>query len=127
VVDQWTGWNSASLTIDGVHPNDAGHQRMAGVWYPALLSALNGAGTPSNGFPYCANGSGSDPDGDGWGWENNASCVVRGSAADPARTAPNGFPYCANGSGSDPDGDGWGWENNASCVVRGSAADRTSR
>jgi hypothetical protein len=81
-----------------------------------------------NGYPYCANGSASDPDGDGWGWENNASCVVRGSRADPAAgsgggTASNGYPYCANGSASDPDGDGWGWENNASCIVRGSRAD----
>ncbi|HEY0002818.1 MAG TPA: glycoside hydrolase family 11 protein [Actinoplanes sp.] len=40
------------------------------------------SGTAPNGYPYCANGSSSDPDGDGWGWENEASCVVRGSAAD---------------------------------------------
>ena len=37
----------------------------------------------SNGYPYCNSGSASDPDGDGWGWENSASCVVRGSRADP--------------------------------------------
>ncbi|MEO3853819.1 carbohydrate-binding domain-containing protein [Acrocarpospora sp. B8E8] len=85
-----------------------------------------------NGYPYCVNGSSSDPDGDGWGWENNQSCVVRGSLADPAAgsgtggTAPNGYPYCVNGSSSDPDGDGWGWENNRSCVVRGSSADTGS-
>jgi lysophospholipase L1-like esterase len=95
VVDQWTGWNPSTLTVDGVHPNDAGHQRMAAVWYPALVAALAGGttttttsstssgGTASNGYPYCANGSASDPDGDGWGWENSASCVVRGSKADP--------------------------------------------
>ncbi|MBT8223893.1 MAG: hypothetical protein KJO75_00095 [Dactylosporangium sp.] len=41
------------------------------------------AETASNGYPYCENGSASDPDGDGWGWENDQSCVVRGSAADP--------------------------------------------
>lgn len=41
-----------------------------------------GSGTAPNGYPYCVKGSASDPDGDGWGWENNASCVVRGSAAD---------------------------------------------
>jgi hypothetical protein len=42
------------------------------------------ADTAPNGYPYCVNGSASDPDGDGWGWENNQSCVVRGSRADPA-------------------------------------------
>jgi len=35
----------------------------------------------SNGFAYCCTNS--DPDGDGWGWENNVSCVVPNSAADP--------------------------------------------
>ncbi|MGW4942049.1 glycosyl hydrolase [Actinoplanes sp. NPDC004185] len=51
----------------------------------SLLAApvAQAADTAPNGYPYCVNGSSSDPDGDGWGWENNASCVVRGSAADP--------------------------------------------
>jgi hypothetical protein len=94
----------------------------------ALAATPASAENAPNGYPYCANGSATDPDGDGWGWENNASCVVRGSRADPAAggsggTASNGFPYCANGSASDPDGDGWGWENNQSCIVRGSRAD----
>lgn len=35
----------------------------------------------SNGYAYCCTNS--DPDGDGWGWENNLSCVVPNSAADP--------------------------------------------
>jgi hypothetical protein len=47
----------------------------------------------SNGYPYCNSGSASDPDGDGWGWENSASCVVRGSRADPG-------PASGGGSGS---------------------------
>ncbi|MFI1522361.1 carbohydrate-binding domain-containing protein [Kitasatospora cineracea] len=101
----------------------------AGLLAGALfgLAPAAHADTAPNGYPYCANGSASDPDGDGWGWENGASCVVRGSKADPAAgtsgTASNGYPYCVNGSATDPDGDGWGWENGASCVVRGSKAD----
>ncbi|KIQ61562.1 hypothetical protein TR51_19630 [Kitasatospora griseola] len=61
-----------------------------------LASALFGlapaahADTASNGYPYCVNGSASDPDGDGWGWENNASCVVRGSKADPGSSGSSG-------------------------------------
>lgn len=37
--------------------------------------------TTSNGYAYCCTNS--DPDGDGWGWENNASCIVPKSSADP--------------------------------------------
>lgn len=40
VVDQWTGWNPSTDTQDGVHPNDAGIQKMADRWYPAVVSAL---------------------------------------------------------------------------------------
>ena len=82
-------------------------------------------------YPVCT-AAAIDPDGDGWGWENNASCLVAGSA--PAQ----GAPWCDEGSSPpglevggtcypvctaaaiDPDGDGWGWENNASCLVAGS-------
>lgn len=86
VVDQWSGFNTSTDTVDGVHPNSSGNPKIANRWFPALTPYLTrtgtGGGTAPNGFPYCANGSASDPDGDGWGWENNASCVVRGSAAD---------------------------------------------
>jgi GDSL-like Lipase/Acylhydrolase family/Cellulose binding domain len=43
VVDQWTGFTTATDTGDGVHPNDAGTRKMADRWYPALVSALGGA------------------------------------------------------------------------------------
>jgi cellulase/cellobiase CelA1 len=46
VVDQWTGFNTATDTYDGVHPNDAGNQKMSDRWYPALASVLSGT-TPS--------------------------------------------------------------------------------
>jgi lysophospholipase L1-like esterase len=45
VVDQWTGFNDATDTVDGVHPNDAGIQKMSDRWYPALTAALNGTPT----------------------------------------------------------------------------------
>ncbi|NUT54068.1 MAG: cellulose-binding protein [Saccharothrix sp.] len=43
VVDQWTGFDTATDTGDGVHPNDAGLRKMADRWYPALAAALNGS------------------------------------------------------------------------------------
>ncbi|KAI1324718.1 carbohydrate esterase family 3 protein [Xylariaceae sp. FL0255] len=40
VVDQYTGFDAATMLRDGVHPNAAGDQQMANVWYPALMNAL---------------------------------------------------------------------------------------
>jgi lysophospholipase L1-like esterase len=42
VVDQWTGFDDATDTVDGVHPNDSGNQKMANRWYPALAQFLGG-------------------------------------------------------------------------------------
>lgn len=47
VVDQWTDFNDATDTGDGVHPNDSGNQKMAARWYPALARLL----TPGTGNP----------------------------------------------------------------------------
>ncbi|GGM32948.1 cellulose binding domain-containing protein [Dactylosporangium sucinum] len=46
VADLWTGFDAVADTGDGVHPNDAGFQKMADRWYPALTQAL-GATPPS--------------------------------------------------------------------------------
>ncbi|SCL73347.1 cellulose binding domain-containing protein [Micromonospora peucetia] len=46
VVDQWTGFSTATDTYDGVHPNATGDQKMADRWYPALAAALGGV-TPT--------------------------------------------------------------------------------
>jgi lysophospholipase L1-like esterase len=43
VVDQWTGFSTATDTFDGVHPVESGFQKMSDRWYPALTAAL---GTP---------------------------------------------------------------------------------
>jgi lysophospholipase L1-like esterase len=43
VVDQWTGFSTASDTYDGVHPNDSGDQKMADKWYAALTPLLSGS------------------------------------------------------------------------------------
>jgi lysophospholipase L1-like esterase len=41
VVDQWTGFDTDTDTYDGVHPNDAGNQKIADKWYPALTALLS--------------------------------------------------------------------------------------
>ncbi|MEH1014527.1 cellulose binding domain-containing protein [Micromonospora sp. CPCC 206060] len=46
VVDQWTGFSTATDTYDGVHPNAAGDQKMSDRWYPPLTAALDGV-TPT--------------------------------------------------------------------------------
>jgi cellulase/cellobiase CelA1 len=47
VVDQWTGFDDATDTVDGVHPNDSGNQKMANRWYAALTPLLAITPTPS--------------------------------------------------------------------------------
>src|SRR4029450_1447731 len=43
VVDQWTGFDTAADTTDGVHPNGTtGIQKMSDRWYPALAAVLRG-------------------------------------------------------------------------------------
>ncbi len=70
----------------------------------------------SAGDPYCTP-AGSDPDGDGWGWEDDQSCVVRHSAADPDTEDFDGcvidtssWIYCS------VDNTSWGVENGEICV-----------
>jgi len=46
VVDQWSGFDTATDTYDGVHPNAAGDQKMSDRWYPALTAVLDGV-TPT--------------------------------------------------------------------------------
>ncbi|MEU7474589.1 cellulase family glycosylhydrolase [Lentzea sp. NPDC042327] len=41
VVDQWTGFSTATDTTDGVHPNTTtGIQKIESRWYPAVVAAL---------------------------------------------------------------------------------------
>ncbi|MEV6495249.1 cellulose binding domain-containing protein [Actinoplanes sp. NPDC051633] len=40
VVDQWTGFSTATDTYDGVHPNDSGNRKIAARWYPALVTGI---------------------------------------------------------------------------------------
>lgn len=46
VVDQFTGFDTAANTTDGVHPNDAGFQKMSDRWYPALTPLLGATPPP---------------------------------------------------------------------------------
>ncbi|MCL6737130.1 GDSL-type esterase/lipase family protein [Streptomyces neyagawaensis] len=49
VVDQWTGFDTAADTYDGVHPNAAGDNKIAARWYPALGALLEpGSGDPGD-------------------------------------------------------------------------------
>jgi lysophospholipase L1-like esterase len=41
VVDQWTGFDTATDTGDGVHPNDAGARKIANRWLPAVQAAIS--------------------------------------------------------------------------------------
>jgi lysophospholipase L1-like esterase len=46
VVDLWTGFDTATDTADGVHPNSTtGFQKVANSWYPAISGLLSGVPT----------------------------------------------------------------------------------
>jgi lysophospholipase L1-like esterase len=47
IVDQWTGFNTVTDTGDGIHPNDAGIQKIADKWYPAVAALLSGSPLPT--------------------------------------------------------------------------------
>jgi parallel beta-helix repeat protein len=47
VVDHWTGFSLSQDMYDGVHPNDAGDQKMADRWYAALVNFLNNVPPPT--------------------------------------------------------------------------------
>lgn len=40
VVDLWNGFNTATMTGDGVHPNDQGSRVLANGWYNAVVNAI---------------------------------------------------------------------------------------
>ena len=42
VVDVWTGFDTKTMTGDGVHPNDAGNKKLADSWYSAVANAIQG-------------------------------------------------------------------------------------
>ena len=47
VVDQWTGWDPATDTSDGVHPNATGTSKMAARWFGPLAAVLDGGPSPT--------------------------------------------------------------------------------
>ncbi|KAI4611004.1 hypothetical protein J4E80_008036 [Alternaria sp. BMP 0032] len=42
VVDAWTGFDTKTMTGDGVHPNDAGNKKLAQAWFQPLADAIKG-------------------------------------------------------------------------------------
>lgn len=49
VVDCWTGYNTATDTVDGVHPNSSGNTKLANAWFGPLKAAIIAASNPSTG------------------------------------------------------------------------------
>ncbi|HEY3869063.1 MAG TPA: cellulose binding domain-containing protein [Actinocrinis sp.] len=78
VVDQWTGFDDATDTIDGVHPNDAGDQKMADRWYTPLAQVLNGIIPPPSTSP-----------------TPSASASPSSSSSPSPSSSPTGSPGCA--------------------------------
>lgn len=88
VVDQWTGFDTATDTYDGVHPNAAGNEKIAARWFPALDAVLT-EGVP--GGPEDPGGPG-DPGSvctasfravNGWQGGYQAEVTVRNASAAP--------------------------------------------
>lgn len=44
VVDCWTGYDTATDTGDGVHPNDSGNEKLADDWFEPLSEAISQVG-----------------------------------------------------------------------------------
>ncbi|KAL6702896.1 hypothetical protein ACN47E_000858 [Coniothyrium glycines] len=44
VVDAWSGFSAQSMTVDGVHPNDAGNKVLANTWFQPLSNAIKASG-----------------------------------------------------------------------------------
>ncbi|MEV4517843.1 cellulose binding domain-containing protein [Dactylosporangium sp. NPDC049525] len=51
VVDQWTGFSTATDTGDGVHPNATGDRKIANRWLPAVVRALDGVQPSASASP----------------------------------------------------------------------------
>lgn len=67
MVDQNTGIDPVADLRDGVHPNLAGDEKMANVWYPALISALRAARADKLAeAAFAADKDGGKEDGDGF-------------------------------------------------------------
>jgi hypothetical protein len=43
VVDCWTGYDDATDTVDGVHPNSSGDAKPANAWFTPLKNAITAA------------------------------------------------------------------------------------
>ncbi|MEU7473604.1 GDSL-type esterase/lipase family protein [Streptomyces sp. NPDC044984] len=83
VVDQWTGFDTATDTYDGVHPNDAGNGKIAARWFPALAALLE-AGVPGGpGGPGGATCTASFRAVSAWQGGYQAEVTVRNTSAAP--------------------------------------------
>ena len=44
IVDCWTGFDTDTMTGDGVHPNDAGNEALAECWFDDLVEVIQSFG-----------------------------------------------------------------------------------
>ncbi|MEV5334085.1 cellulose binding domain-containing protein [Streptomyces werraensis] len=83
VVDQWTGFDTATDTYDGVHPDADGDEKIAARWFPALIAQLeNTPGDPGDPAPTC---TASFRSVSVWQGGHQAEVTVRNTSAAPVR------------------------------------------
>lgn len=107
VVDQWTDFDAVADTNDGVHPNAIGDQKMAAVWFDALVNVLEGNPMSSS----SASSAASSDEASSSVLSSSRSSVNAQECIAMCRwyqDAPR--PLCINQSS------GWGWENQQSCI-----------
>ncbi|NYI04467.1 cellulose binding domain-containing protein [Allostreptomyces psammosilenae] len=126
VVDQWTGFDTATDTYDGVHPNAAGDAKMADRWFPAL-SALLDSEPPTDPSP---TPTPTEPGGTGctaaysvtgqWQGGRQVEIVVRNTSA----TAISGWTVRLTLAGGEQVGQAWGGtatQNGTEVTIRNAA------
>jgi lysophospholipase L1-like esterase len=85
LADLWTGFDAVADTGDGVHPNDAGFQKMADRWYPAVVKALGGTTPTSSASPSASPSRSASP---------SASPSRSASPSSSAPASPSGGGRC---------------------------------
>lgn len=117
VVDQWTGFDAVADTYDGVHPNAAGDQKMAAVWFDALSKVLDGEQITSSSSSAVSSVVSSAS-------SSEQSVSSSSSSSFSYSSAPN-EGYCVQMCKWYQDGprplcehqdSGWGYENQLSCI-----------
>lgn len=112
VVDQWTGFDAVADTNDGVHPNAVGDQKMADVWFDALVNVLenNPISSASSVSSAVSSESSSSSVDSSIVSSSSASAVTQECTTMCRWYQDDPRTLCENQSS------GWGWENQQSCI-----------